>query len=243
MTDIYTLFSKACDLRDLRQVKEIVQENRDLGLVITEENLLKIATKAGDLHATEYLIEENSFHAEAWSKMACFHAAESGHVDMVKHLSKTYDVDVKIWGDAILQSISLYGHLEMMKYLIEELDLDISVEGVVALAFASEKGHLDVVKYLVEECDVDIHCNNEHALAAAAHDEHSHVVKYLIKRGADYTVLKNYKAQEKEYKFCHEFLQKEVFEKEKLQRTLDALKKEGGAKCSVRRRPKVEHPK
>jgi len=243
MTDIYTLFSKACDLRDLHQVKEIVQENRNLGLVITEENLLTIATKSGDLHATEYLIEENSFHTDAWSKMACFHAAESGHVDMVKHLSKTYDVDVKLWGDAILQSISLCGHLEMIKYLVEELDLDVSMEGGVALAFSSEKGHLDVVKYLVEECGVDIHYNNEDALVSAARDEHSHVVKYLIKQGADYTVLKSNKAQEKEYKFCHDFLQKEAFQKEGLQKILDVLKKEGGAKCSVRRRPKVEQRK
>ena len=81
---------------------------------------------------------------------AADNSASSGHIDTIKYLHETYNIDLSVASNRIIRSASWYGHLDIVQYVCDVEGTNPSDCDNAAITHASFNGHLDVVKYLVE---------------------------------------------------------------------------------------------
>lgn len=109
------------------------------------------------------------------------HAAENGHLPIVKYFVNSGDEISKITLCSALKYAIQNGHLSVVKYLYSLCGN--SPDNVKFYAFekACARGHLSIIKFLVRK-GKDIHYNANMAIQVAARYNQLKVVEYLVKK-------------------------------------------------------------
>lgn len=131
------------------------------------------AAKAGDLKKIRGLIFQEG--------RALIHAAENGHLDVVKYLISV-GVNPRVEDGRALGDAAYHGHLDVVKYLYSQGVTEFSRDE--ALGEAAGGGHLNIVQYLLEQ-GVDVNALEGQALINAAWAGNLPIVKFLVAKGAD----------------------------------------------------------
>lgn len=131
------------------------------------------AAKEGDLKKVKGLIFQEG--------RALIHAAENGHLDVVKYLISA-GVNPRVEDGRALGVAAYYGHLDVVKYLYSQGVTKFSRDE--ALGEAAGGGHLDIIQYLLQQ-GVDVNALEGQALINAAWAGNLPIVKFLVAKGAD----------------------------------------------------------
>jgi hypothetical protein len=132
-----------------------------------DEKTIRAATRQGNLEMIKYCVA-NECPISTW---ACAHAAESGHLEILKYLRE----EVKApWGWMTAANAAENGHLHILEYLVER---KYRKYGVYACENAAAYGHLDCLKYLHETAKAPW---DYLAVRGAHYYKHSDCVQYLL---------------------------------------------------------------
>ncbi len=118
--------------------------------------------------------------------------ALNGHVEIVKFLFETYNVNPdpkNINGNTPLHVAALNGRTELVRFLVEEHNADITCTNnkeETPLHLAIRGNHVAVVKYLTTQCKEALHCKDKQRFSdfdMAIKNQRLEILAYFIQKG------------------------------------------------------------
>lgn len=146
------------------------------------EIVMRTAGHYNQLETLAELCENYNCDICAQNDYVLKHAAELGHIGLVKYCIKSgSNINVSN-GEPIMKSC-IYGHLDVVKFLVES-GANYKVNSNKPFCKACAYGHIQVVKYLLT-LDIDINANNSEPLRTSIKNKHHNIFNLLIDNGAD----------------------------------------------------------
>lgn len=123
--DPVTTILKACEVGDIKRVKELIDSGVDVNCDGTGPTGIDLGYKFSPIEV----------------------ASKNGKLDLVKYLVSK-GADISSDGDYPVRIASLCGHIKIVKYLASK-GANITVRNNEAIVNASIRGHIDIMKYLI----------------------------------------------------------------------------------------------
>ncbi|GAN07217.1 ankyrin repeat protein [Mucor ambiguus] len=167
------LFIKACELDQVDLCRQIVQVGH-----CSVVHLINLAAMKGSIGVVDLLV--NEFGANAYNESVLALACRENQVKMVRHLVKTYSINVHSHSERHLRNACLHGFSELVEFLLD--GADVHAYNDAAIQNASYKGFNDVVALLL---DAGAHAdtNQNACIQHAINNNDVDMVKCLIEKG------------------------------------------------------------
>ncbi|CAO3644427.1 unnamed protein product [Mucor fragilis] len=167
------LFIKGCELEQVDLCRRIVQVGR-----CNVARLMNLAAMKGSIEVVDLLV--NEFGANVHHDSVLASACRENQVNLVRHLVKTYNINVHTCSERHLRNACLHGFSELVEFLLD--GANVHAYNDAAIQNATYKGFVDIVGLLLDagaHADVNQNACIQHAISNNA----LNMVKCLIEKG------------------------------------------------------------